>query len=123
MNVQLFRDGLVDPLQETQELLMPVLPMAGADDFARGYMQSHKQRRGPMALFAALELKISHMIGQLNRRHRSPEFRKFLDLIEARVPAELEIHTIMDNYGTHKTAIIRKWFAKRPRFHVHFAPT
>ena len=51
------------------------------------------------------------------------EFRKFLDVIEAQVPASLDIHLIMDNYGTHKTAIIRKWFAKRPRFHVHFTPT
>jgi len=46
-----------------------------------------------------------------------------LDAIEAQVPASLDIHLIMDNYGTHKTAIIRKWFAKRPRFHIHFTPT
>ena len=51
------------------------------------------------------------------------EFRQFLDVIEAQVPAELDVHLIVDNYGTHKTAIIRKWFAKRPRFHVHFTPT
>ena len=74
-------------------------------------------------MFAALELKTSRLIGQLHRRHRSLEFRKFLDVIEAQVPALLDIHLIMDNYGTHKTAIIRKWFAKRPRFHVHFTPT
>ena len=46
-----------------------------------------------------------------------------MDLIEASVPAELEAHIIMDNYGTHKTALIRNWFAKRPRFHLHFTPT
>lgn len=63
------------------------------------------------------------MIGQLHRRHRSAEFRKFLDRIEAQVPADLDIHIIADNYGTHKTALIRKWFAKRPRFHLHFTPT
>jgi transposase len=51
------------------------------------------------------------------------ELRQFLDLIEAQVPAGLEVHIIMDNYGTHKTAVIRKWFSKRPRFHVHFTPT
>ena len=39
------------------------------------------------------------------------------------MPAELDVHIIMDNYGTHKTALIRNWFAKRPRFHVHFTPT
>jgi transposase len=59
----------------------------------------------------------------LHRRHRSLEFRKFLDTIEANVAAELDAHIILDNYGTHKTAVIRKWFAKRPRFHVHFTPT
>jgi hypothetical protein len=44
-------------------------------------------------------------------------------LIENQVPAGLDVHIIVDNYSTHKTAIIRKWFAKRPRFHVHFTPT
>ena len=68
-------------------------------------------------------MKTSRLIGQLHRRHRSVEFRKFLDVIEAQVPASLDIHLIMDNYGTHKTATIRKWFAKRPRFHVHYTPT
>jgi len=68
-------------------------------------------------------LKTSQVIAQLKRRHRSVEFRQFLDVIEAEVPAELEVHIIVDNYGTHKTALIRKWFSKRPRFHVHFTPT
>ena len=63
------------------------------------------------------------MIGQCHRRHRSVEFRKFLDTIEASVPTEFDVHLIMDNYGTHKTDLIRRWFAKRPRFHVHFTPT
>src|SRR5579864_3363226 len=57
----------------------------------------------------------------------NPEFPASADLlpdaIEAHVPAELGVHLIADNYGTHKTAMIRKWFAKRPRFHVHFTPT
>ena len=81
------------------------------------------KRHGTTSLFAALELKTSHVIGQLHRRHRSREFREFLDVIEAQVPDALEVHIIVDNYGTHKTAMIRKWFAKRPRFHVHFTPT
>src|ERR1700674_5563511 len=81
------------------------------------------KRHGTTSLFAALDLKSSQVIGQLHRRHRSREFRQFLDLIEAQVPAGLEAHIMVDNYGTHKTAIIRKWFAKRPRFHVHFTPT
>lgn len=81
------------------------------------------KRHGTTSLFAALELKTSRIIGQLHRRHRSQEFRQFLDTIEANVPGELDVHIVLDNYGTHKTAVIRKWFAKRPRFHVHFTPT
>ena len=81
------------------------------------------KRHGTTSLFAALELKSSQVIAQLQHQHRSVEFRQFLDVIEAQVPAELEVHIIVDNYGTHKTALIRKWFAKRPRFHVHFTPT
>jgi transposase len=81
------------------------------------------KRHGTTSLFAALELKTSRVIGQLHRRHRSQEFRQFLDTIETNVPTELDVHLVLDNYGTHKTAIIRKWFAKRPRFHFHFTPT
>jgi len=81
------------------------------------------KRHGTTSLFAALELKTNRVIGELHRRHRSQEFRRFLDTIEANVPSELDVHIVLDNYGTHKTAIIRKWFAKRPRFHIHFTPT
>ena len=81
------------------------------------------KRHGTTSLFAALELKTSQVIAQLKHRHRSVEFRQFLDVIEAQVPVELDVHIIVDNYGTHKSAIIRKWFAKPPRFHVHFTPT
>src|SRR6266446_1673864 len=81
------------------------------------------KRHGTTSLFAALELKTSRVIGQLHRRHRSSEFRQFLDVIEVNVPAGLEAHIILDNYGTHKTALIRNWFAQRPRFHLHFTPT
>jgi transposase len=63
------------------------------------------------------------LITQFHRRHRSVEFRQFLDAVDAAVPRSLDIHLIMDNYGTHKTALIRNWLAKRPRFHVHFTPT
>ncbi len=81
------------------------------------------KRHGTTSLFAALDLKTSRVISQFHQRHRSVEFRGFLDVIEAQVPADLDVHLILDNYGTHKTAIIRNWLAKRPRFHVHFTPT
>ena len=60
---------------------------------------------------------------QTHRRHRSGEFLKFLRTIEESVPPKLDIHLVMDNYGTHKTAAVRAWLARRPRFHVHFTPT
>src|SRR5437764_3874105 len=112
----------VDEKSEIQALdrTQPLLPLRP------GQLErdTHNYKRyGTTSLFAALELKTSRVIGQLHRRHRSAEFRQFLDVIEAQVPAGLEAHIIVDNYGTHKTAIIRKWFAKRPRFHVHFTPT
>jgi transposase len=106
----------IQALDRTQPLL-PLRPgqvERGTHDY---------KRHGTTSLFAALELKTNRVIGQLHRRHRSQEFRQFLDTIEANVPAELDVHIVLDNYGTHKTAIIRKWFAKRPRFHVHFTPT
>jgi len=80
-------------------------------------------RHGTTTLFAALNAKTSEVITQFHQRHRSAQFRQFLDLIEAQVPRPLEVHIIMDNYSTHKTALIRNWFAKRPRFHVHYTPT
>ena len=79
-------------------------------------------RHGTTSLFAALDAASGDVIGELHRRHRSIEFRRFLDTIEANVPGELDVHLVMDNYGTHKTALIRRWLAKRPRFHVHFTP-
>lgn len=112
----------VDEKSQIQALdrTQPLLPMRPGQ-VERG---THDYKRhGTTSLFAALELKTSRVIGQLHRRHRSQEFRQFLDVIEAQVPAGLEVHIIVDNYGTHKTASIRKWFAKRPRFHVHFTPT
>jgi transposase len=63
------------------------------------------------------------VIGTLHRRHRSVEFRKFLDAIDAAVPNNLDIHIVLDNYSTPKTASIQRWLAKRPRYHLHFTPT
>ena len=74
-------------------------------------------------MFAALNVKTGTVIGECHRRHRSIEFRKFLDTIDQSVPRSLDVHLILDNYGTHKTAIIRNWLGKRPRCHVHFTPT
>ena len=80
-------------------------------------------RHGTTSRFAALDARTGQVIGQCHRRHRAVAFRKFLDAIESQVPAGLDLHLIADNYATHKTALIRNWFAKRPRFHIHFTPT
>ena len=80
-------------------------------------------RYGTVSLFAALDAQSGKVIGRCHRRHRPVEFRKFLDTIEAEVPADLDVHLIVDNYATHKTALIRNWLAKRPRFQLHFTPT
>ena len=74
-------------------------------------------------LFAALDIATGSVIGDLHRRHRSSEFLQFLRTIEANVPAMLDIHLVMDNYGTHKTPAIKSWLVRHPRFQVHFTPT
>jgi transposase len=112
----------VDEKSQIQALdrTAPLLPLRPGQVERR----THDYRRhGVTSLFAALDVKTSQVITAFHRRHRSVEFRQFLDTIDAQVPPELDVHIIMDNYGTHKTPLIRKWFAKRPRFHVHFTPT
>ena len=93
---------------------------------AAGPIERHThdyRRHGTTTLFAALNVKPSELITQFHQRHRSTEFRQFLDAVNAAVPRHLDVHLIIDDYGTHKTPLIRNWFAKRPRFHVHFTPT
>jgi transposase len=112
----------VDEKSQIQALdrSQPLLPMRPGQAERR----THDYRRhGTTSLFAALETKTSAVITQLHQRHRAIEFRKFLDVIDARVPRHLEVHLIVDNYTTHKTALVRTWLLKRPRFHVHFTPT
>ncbi|MBI3077436.1 MAG: IS630 family transposase [Deltaproteobacteria bacterium] len=112
----------VDEKSQIQALdrTQPLLPMRPGQVERRTH---DYVRHGTTCLFAALDTKAGTVIGQLHRRHRSLEFRKFLDTIDAAVPADLDVHLILDNYGTHKTALIRRWLAKRPRFHLHFTPT
>jgi len=112
----------VDEKSQIQALdrTQPLLPMRPGQVERR----THDYRRhGTTSLFAALDTRTGEVIGKLQRRHRSIEFRKFLDLIESEVPDDVEVHIVMDNYGTHKTALIRNWFAKRPRFVPHYTPT
>ena len=99
----------IQALDRTQ----PLLPLRPGQVERR----THDYRRhGTTSLFAALDVQTGTVVGQCHRRHRSIEFRKFLDTIESVVPTDLAVHLILDNYGTHKTALIRRWLAKRPRF-------
>ncbi len=81
------------------------------------------ERHGTTTLFAALDVTAGTIIGPCMKRHRATEFRRFLDAIESNVPTDLDIHVVMDNASSHKTKLIRDWFAKRPRWHSHFTPT
>jgi len=112
----------VDEKSQIQALdrTQPVLPMRPGQLERR----THDYRRhGTTSLFAALEVATGKVIGEIHRRHRSIEFRKFLDTIDHNVPQELDVHLVIDNYSTHKSPTIRNWFAKRPRYHLHFTPT
>jgi transposase len=112
----------VDEKSQIQALdrTAPLLPMRPGQVERRTH---DYVRHGTTSLFAALDAKTGAVVGRCFRRHRSREFRRFLDLIEAQVPRDLDVHLILDNYGTHKTPLIKRWLAKRPRFHLHFTPT
>jgi len=88
-----------------------------------GTMTHDYKRNGTTTLFAALETASGKLIGQCMPRHRHQEWLKFLKLIDAQTPAELDLHLIADNYSTHKHPKVKQWLAKHARFHMHFVPT
>jgi transposase len=112
----------VDEKSQIQALdrTQPLLPMRPGQIERRTH---DYVRHGTTSLFAALIVKTGQVLAQCHRRHRSVEFRKFLDHIDANVPEDLDVHLIVDNYGTHKTALIQRWLVRHPRFHLHFTPT
>jgi len=112
----------VDEKSQIQALdrTQPLLPMRPGQVERRTH---DYVRHGTTSLFAALDIKTGSVIGKTFRRHRTTEFRKFLDTIDASVPSDLDVHVVLDNYGTHKTEVIKRWLLKRPRFHFHFTPT
>jgi len=112
----------VDEKSQVQALnrTEPILPLAPGVP-AR---QSHDyERHGVTSLFAAMDVASGVTISTCYRQHRHQEFLRFLNEIEANLPAGLDVHLVMDNYGTHKVAKVRSWFARHPRYHVHFTPT
>ena len=112
----------VDEKSQIQALdrTQPLLPMRPGQAERRSH---DYKRHGTTSLFAALDVKTGRLIGECRRRHRSVEFRQFLDTIDAAVPQRFQVHLVLDNYGTHKTPLIHRWLVKRPRFQLHFTPT
>jgi transposase len=98
----------------------PVLPMRPGQPER---VTHDYKRHGTTDLFAALDVKAGTVIGACKKRHRSQEFRAFLDQVEAAVPPDLDVHLILDNAATHKTKLVHDWLVKRPRWHLHFTPT
>jgi transposase len=108
------------PQVQAGERTAPVLPVRPGQPERRTHDYI---RHGTADLFAALDAKTGTVIGACHRRHRAQEFRAFLDEIDRSVPPDLAVHLVLDNLRTHKTALIRDWLAKRPRYHIHFTPT
>lgn len=106
----------IQALDRTQPILplRPGLPERQTHDY---------QRHGTTTLFAALNVLEGTVIGECQARHRHQEFLRFLDRIDQSIDPGLDVHLVLDNYGTHKHPEVKKWLAERPRFYTHFTPT
>jgi transposase len=106
----------IQALDRTQPILpmQPALPERATHDY---------KRHGTSSLYAALDVSTGKVIGKLHSRHRAIEFKKFLQTLDGEVPADLDVHVILDNSSTHKTPAIHKWLTPHPRFVLHFTPT
>jgi transposase len=112
----------VDEKSQVQALdrTQPLLPLAPgqAERHTHDYV-----RHGTTSLFAALNVATGEVLGRCYRQHRHQEFLKFLDAVAAPLPSAQEVHIIMDNYATHKTPRVQRWFQRHPHWHIHFTPT
>jgi transposase len=106
----------VQALDRTQPVLplLPHTPERRTHDYVR---------HGTIDLYAALNLTTGMVIHQLTARHRAAEFKKFLELLDKNIPADLTVHVVLDNSSTHKTPAIQRWLVRHPRFEFHFTPT
>jgi transposase len=106
----------IQALDRTAPILpmLPGTPQRATHDY---------KRHGTSSLYAALDLTSGKVIGALHQRHRAIEFKKFLQTIDREVPDHLDVHLVLDNSSTHKTAAIKKWLTAHPRFVLHFTPT
>jgi len=94
--------------------MLPGAPARASHDYVR---------HGISSLYAALDVATGQVIGSLHARHRSQEFLAFLKKIDAEVPADLDVHLVLDNASTHKTPQVKRWLTAHPRFVLHFTPT
>jgi putative transposase len=106
----------VQALERTQ----PILPLGFG--YVEGVTHDY-YRHGTTTLFAALNVANGRVLTQCKARHRHQEFLSFLRHLDSAVPTTLDVHLIVDNYGTHKHAKVKAWLARRPRYHVHYTPT
>lgn len=106
----------IQALERTQ----PMLPMGLG--YVEGVTHDY-QRHGTVTLFAALDVATGQVLTQCRPRHRHQEYLAFLRRVDQNVPADLDIHLVVDNYATHKHPRIRRWLASRPRWKVHYTPT
>lgn len=106
----------IQALNRTQ----PLLPMRPGQAERRTH---EYKRHGTTSLFAALDVATGNVIGKCFRRHRTLEFKKFLEHVDAHVAPEVDVHVVLDNYATHKTPLIKRWLLRHPRYHLHFTPT
>jgi len=106
----------IQALDRTAPILpmLPGTPARASHDYVRA---------GTSSLYAALDLATGKVIGSLHTRHRAVEFRKFLTTLDREVPADLDVHVVLDNASTHKTPTVKRWLAAHPRFVLHFTPT
>lgn len=106
----------IQALDRTRPLLplRPGLPARQTHDY---------KRNGTTTLFAALSMLDGKVIGDCMPRHRHQEFIRFLKRIDVETPTDLDLHLIVDNYGTHKHPRVQSWLQRHPRFHLHFIPT
>jgi transposase len=112
----------VDETSQIQALdrTQPGLPLKKG---RAGPMTHDYKRHGTTTLFAALDVATGKVIGECMSRHRHQEFLRFLRTINRNAPKQFDLHLIVDNYATHKHAKVKAWLKRRPRFHLHFAPT
>ena len=106
----------IQALDRTAPILpmLPGVPQRATHDY---------KRHGTSSLYAALNITTGKVIGRLHARHRTVEFKQFLRTLDNEVPADLDVHVILDNSSTHKTPQIKRWLLAHPRFVLHFTPT